>query len=67
MKMLKNLRNRFKKNVTGNERGQGATEYILLLTVVVGLVVMFGPTIKKKFNDKVGELTGKMDEATSDK
>lgn len=65
MKMFKNLRNRFKKTLT-NERGQGATEYILLLTVVVGLVIAFGPTIKKKFGDKVGELTNKMDEATKD-
>ena len=64
MKMLKSLRNRFKKNITNNERGQGATEYILLLTVVVGLVVMFGPTIKKKFNEKVGNLESQMDEAT---
>lgn len=64
MKMLKNLRNRLRKNMTNNERGQGATEYILLLTVVVGLVVMFGPTIKKKFNEKVGNLETQMDEAT---
>jgi Flp pilus assembly pilin Flp len=64
MKMLKNLRNRLRKNMTNNERGQGATEYILLLTVVVGLVVMFGPTIKKKFNEKVGNLESQMDEAT---
>lgn len=64
MKMLKNLRNRLSKNMTNNERGQGATEYILLLTVVVGLVVMFGPTIKKKFNEKVGNLETQMDEAT---
>lgn len=64
MKMLKNLRNRLSKNITNNQRGQGATEYILLLTVVVGLVVMFGPTIKKKFNEKVGNLESQMDEAT---
>ena len=64
MKMLKNLRSRLSKNITKNQRGQGATEYILLLTVVVGLVVMFGPTIKKKFNEKVGNLETQMDEAT---
>ncbi len=64
MKMLKNLRNRLRKNMSNNERGQGATEYILLLTVVVGLVVMFGPTIKKKFSEKVGNLESQMDEAT---
>lgn len=64
MKMLKNLRNRLSKNITNNQRGQGATEYILLLTVVVGLVVMFGPTIKKKFSEKVGNLETQMDDAT---
>lgn len=64
MKMLKNLRNRLRKNMTNNERGQGATEYILLLTVVVGLVVMFGPKIKAKFNEKVGQLETDMDTAT---
>jgi len=64
MKMLKNLRNRLSKNMTNNERGQGATEYILLLTVVVGLVIAFGKPIKDKFMSKVGEATDKMDEAT---
>jgi Flp pilus assembly pilin Flp len=64
MKMLSNLRNRLRKNMTNNERGQGATEYILLLTVVVGLVVMFGPKIKAKFSEKVTQLEGDMDTAT---
>lgn len=64
MKMLKNLRNRLRKNMTNNERGQGATEYILLLTVVVGLVVMFGPKIKTKFQEKMGQLETDMDTAT---
>lgn len=64
MKLLKNLRSRLNKNLTKNNRGQGATEYILLLTVVVGLVVVFGPTIKKKFGEKVGNLESQMDEAT---
>lgn len=64
MKLLSNLRNRLRTNLANNERGQGATEYILLLTVVVALVVMFGPTIKAKFKDKMDNLTGQMDEAT---
>ena len=66
MKILSNLRNRMRKNVIKNERGQGATEYILLLVVVVGLVLAFGGKIKTAFNDKVGELTGKMGEVTAD-
>jgi hypothetical protein len=64
MKIFTNLRNRLRKNMTNNNRGQGATEYILLLTVVVGLVVLFGPTIKKKFSEKMGNLETQMDEAT---
>jgi Flp pilus assembly pilin Flp len=66
MKLLTNLRNRLRANLANNERGQGATEYILLLTVVVALVVMFGPTIKTKFKEKMGTLTTDMDRATAD-
>lgn len=56
MKLLKNLRNRLRKNLIKNERGQGATEYILLLVVIVGLVMMFGPKIKKAMSDKMEQL-----------
>lgn len=64
MKMLKKLRNHLRKSLTNN-RGQGATEYILLVVVVVGLVIAFKKPILDKFNSKVGELTNKMDEATN--
>lgn len=64
MKLFSTLRNRLRKNLSNNEKGQGATEYILLLTVVVGLVVIFGPKIKAKFNEKMGSLEGQMDKAT---
>jgi Flp pilus assembly pilin Flp len=64
MKLFTTLRNRLRKNLVKDNKGQGATEYILLLTVVVGLVVVFGPTIKKKFGEKVGNLESQMDEAT---
>ena len=66
MKMLKNLRSRLSKNITKNQRGQGATEYILLLTVVVGLVVAFGKPIKDAFMKKVGAVESKMDEVTGE-
>ena len=56
MKLLKNLRNRLRKNVVSNERGQGATEYILLLVVVIGLMVAF----KKQIGDQFGAATGKV-------
>lgn len=44
------------KKLLKNERGQGATEYILLLVVVVGLVVLFKDQIKETVDSKVGEL-----------
>lgn len=65
MKTLKNLRNRLRKNIANNEKGQGATEYILLLTVVVALVVMFGPRIKDTFKAKMTEVTDKMGEVST--
>ena len=65
MKMLKNLRNRLRKNVTGNERGQGATEYILLLVVVVSLVILFKDKIKATVTNKVGALDTDINSVTS--
>lgn len=61
MKLLSNLRNRIRKNIVKNESGQGATEYILLLVVIVGLVMMFGPRIKTAITGKVGDLEKGMD------
>lgn len=66
MKFLNTLRNRFRKNLIKNQSGQGATEYILLLVVVVGMVVAFGPKIKKAINEKTDTLTGDMGKVTTD-
>ena len=60
MLSLSTLRNRLRKNLAKNNRGQGATEYILLVAVVVGIVMLFGPKIKDKLTgsggatDKIG-------------
>jgi Flp pilus assembly pilin Flp len=54
---MKNLKNSLKK-LWKDESAQGATEYILLLVVVVGLVMMFGPRIKETVSNKLSELTG---------
>ena len=62
MKFLSTLRNRLRKNLIKNQSGQGATEYILLLVVVVGMVVAFGPKIKSAIDKKTGDLQGKMEE-----
>lgn len=60
MKLVSNMRNALRKNILKNKRGQGATEYILLLVVIVGLVMMFGPRIKKSIDGKIGDLDSKM-------
>lgn len=52
MKKLSKLR----KNLINNQSGQGATEYILLLVVIVGLVMMFGPKIKTAISQKTADL-----------
>ncbi len=64
MKLLSNLRNRLRKNLIKNESGQGATEYILLLVVVVGLVLAFKKPIMDKMTSKVGDLGTAMDKVT---
>ena len=60
MKYLSTLRNKLRSNLLKNNRGQGATEYILLLVVVVGMIVAFGPKIKKAISDKTTALEGDM-------
>ena len=62
MKYLSTLRNKLRANRLNDKRGQGATEYILLLVVVVGMIVAFGPKIKKAVEDKTGKLAESMDE-----
>lgn len=46
----------FSKRLFKNQAGQGATEYILLLVVVVALVMMFKEQIKTAVGDKLGTL-----------
>ncbi|KYG60724.1 Flp1 family type IVb pilin [Bdellovibrio bacteriovorus] len=53
MKKFKN----FSKNLLKNKQGQGATEYILLLVVVVALVVMFKDRIKQTMEGKIEALS----------
>ena len=56
MKLMTTLRNRLRKKLLKNNSGQGATEYILLLVVIVGLVMMFGPKIKTAMTSKMADL-----------
>ena len=45
------------KNLWKDESGQGATEYILLLVVVVALALMFRGQITQAFEGKLSELS----------
>ncbi len=48
------------KRLWKDESAQGATEYILLLVVIVGLVVMFGPKLKGLVEGKTNQLGDKI-------
>ena len=65
MKFISLLRQRLRNSMIQNNRGQGATEYILLLVVVVGLVLAFKKPIMEKMNKKVDDLGASMDQVTS--
>ena len=45
------------KNLWTEEAAQGATEYILLLVVVVGLAMAFKPKIKSLLDEKMGAIS----------
>ena len=61
MKYLSNLRTRLRANLINNKKGQGATEYILLLVVVVGLVMAFKKPIMAALDKKTAALSTDMD------
>ncbi len=44
------------KQFFSNEEAQGAVEYVLLLVVVVGLVVLFRSEIEDQVRDLIGRL-----------
>lgn len=64
MKFLSKLRAGLRKNLLKNNAGQGATEYILLLVVVVGLVLAFKDPITRKLKDATDKLGTQMDNVT---
>lgn len=66
MKLLSTIRNRMRANLINNKKGQGATEYILLLVVIVGLVIAFGPKIKTMIGDKTKNLGEAMDKVQAE-
>ena len=56
LSQLKNFARKFWKD----ESGQGATEYILLLVVVVGLVLLFKDRIKEQMSGILEKLSGEI-------
>jgi len=58
MKKLKN----FAKKLLQDESGQGTAEYVLLIAIVVGALVIFGPALKTKLTDKWNTISGQMDQ-----
>lgn len=56
MKKIQNLM----KQMIQDESGQGATEYILLLVVIVGLSLAFRKSIMQAVNDKLSDLSGSL-------
>ena len=53
------------KKLWKDESGQGATEYILLLVVVVGLAILFKGRIMTMVTAKLEELSGSIGSFTS--
>lgn len=45
------------KAIWSDESAQGATEYILLLAIVVGVAMIFGGNIKKIVTEKMGQIS----------
>lgn len=60
MKNIKNILKKFWKD----ESAQGMTEYILLLVIVVGLVLMFKTQITETLKGQVGKLQGELQKVT---
>jgi len=54
MKKVKNLL----KNIWNDESGQGATEYILLIVVVIAAVVAFKDPLMTAIEEKMSEVGG---------
>jgi hypothetical protein len=59
MKTLNQIKSVAKKLWT-DESAQGATEYILLLVVVIGMVLAFKNQIKEVITGKVSEISGEI-------
>lgn len=55
-------KDRFKKSIVNNNKGQGMVEYVLLLVVIIGLIIVFKKPITAKFEEATGKATSGMGE-----
>ncbi len=39
-----------------NQKGQGMTEYIVIVALAVGMITLFFPTIRNAIKDKAGDI-----------
>ncbi len=46
-----------------NQKGQGTAEYVLLLAIVVGMAVAFGPKVRDMINKKMDTVGQAINEA----
>lgn len=56
---MKSFKNKI-RSIWADESAQGATEYILLVVLVVGILAVFGPKIKAAIENKVDNVAGQI-------
>ncbi|MBC86308.1 MAG: hypothetical protein CL677_03935 [Bdellovibrionaceae bacterium] len=56
MKAKLNIMKKKFAEILKDESAQGATEYILLIVVILGIMSFFGPEIKGMVSDKMGDV-----------
>lgn len=44
-----------------NEKGQGMVEYVLIVGLVVGIIVLVGPKLRTYLDNKMGQITSNAD------
>jgi len=54
------------KKILKNERGQGMLEYVLLIFIVMGMVMIFKQNIMKLFTDANSSISSKATSVFSD-
>ena len=54
------------KQIWEDEAGQGATEYILMITVVVALVLVFRKQIVQIISDRTSQLAGELGQVVTE-